>query len=867
MLKQLLLLLILVSGLTLLGFYFNYGNNIDNTSNLRSAKPEQKNVPVDHFFLQRAYPDDQMDLTAYTKALKAAQLDMLSENFNGFEAPWTVQGPGNIGARINTVAVHPSDENIMYAGFSHGGVWKTTNGGNDWVPVFDQQTFLAIGDIVFDPVDPNIVYVGTGDVNISGLPFIGDGIWKTTDGGDSWIHLGLEDQRIIAKIAIDPTNNQTIFAATMGLPFERNNNRGLYKSTNGGTNWEQVLFLSDSTGIIDLMINPSNPQVIYASGWDRIRNNTESLIVGQGARIFKSVDGGTNWTDLNALGTGLPQGIFSRTGMAMSATNPDIVFAMFVGISQQLQGIYKSVDAGANWEEIPTDPELNELSDNALGGFGWYFGKLRVNPVDDNDLFLLGVDLWRTQNSGQLWDRATPPWWEFSIHADKHDLTFTNEGNILLATDGGLYKWNTTTNDWEDVENIPNTQFYRTAYNPHQPDLYYGGTQDNGSTGGNGDFINEWQRIYGGDGFQMAFHPDNPDIFYAESQNGNIAYTEDGGYSWDSGTDGIDFADRRNWDMQYLISPHNPSILYTGTYRVYQSISSSAPNWFPISEDLTDGLLLHRRFHTITTLDESPQEMGLLYIGTVDGNVWRTDNGGGEWIPLFANLPDRYVTSVKASPDFENNVYVTQSGYKDNDFIPHLHRSTDRGNTWEDISSDLPTLALNDVLLLPGHQDTVIFVAADAGVYGSLDSGDSWARLGGNMPFVPVMDLVHNVAKNELVAATYARGIMTFPLDSIFNNVMSSSVEPKSVPVKKVLKLFPNPAKDYINIAFTNIEPARDAELVILDINGKLVKHQNIAFSSNVNLEIGLTDLPTGNYVVKLKVRHGVYTGNFVKNN
>ena len=256
MVKKICLFLSFSAFLVAVLFFYNSNNTEAKYAEKEPIdKLEKKGQPMEHFYGQRAYPDEHMDVKAYTDALRAVKNQMLAEDDSpGFDQEWTVQGPGNIGARVNSVAVHPTNENIMYAGFSQGGVWKTTDGGANWIPVFDEQTFLAIGDIIFDPSDPETVYVGTGDVNIPHTAHIGDGLYKTTDGGATWTHLGLEAQRIISKIAVDPTNSDVIFAATMGLPFERNNDRGLYKSIDGGSSWDQVLFISDSTGIIDLMI-------------------------------------------------------------------------------------------------------------------------------------------------------------------------------------------------------------------------------------------------------------------------------------------------------------------------------------------------------------------------------------------------------------------------------------------------------------------------------------------------------------------------------------------------------------------------------------------------------------------------------------
>lgn len=829
------------------------------TISLQQSRLDQKLGPSEEFFLQRAYPDKSIDVEHYTEALRAVQEQVKSRGLTSFDVPWAVQGPGNIGARVNTVAVHPQNDDIMYLGFSQGGVFRTTNGGENWQPIFDDQAFLSIGDIVIDATNPDIIYVGTGDPNISGFPFIGDGVYKSIDGGDTWTNIGLEAQRIVSKIIIDPTNSNILYVATMGLPFERNNDRGLYKTIDGGVTWEQVLFIGDDAGVIDVVMNPQNPQILYAAGWNRIRNNQESHIRGQAAKVYKTIDGGANWDMLEG---GLPQIDLSRVGLAMSHQNPDKLYAIYVGLDFQVYNIYKTEDAGHTWEVLPTDEENAGLSPSAFGGFGWYFSKIRVDPQNDEQLFLLGVDLWRYQ--GGLWSRATPNWWESNVHADKHDLVFNSKNHMILGTDGGAYYSEDNGLVWEDLENIPTTQFYRVAYNPHTPEFYYGGAQDNGTTGGNEQTLNEWERIFGGDGFQAVFHPNDPNIFYVETQNGGIQVTVDGGQIWENGREGIPFEDRRNWNMPYIISPHNPDVLYTGTYRIFKSVVGPIPFWIPISEDLTDGIA--DRYHTITTLCQSPLDNQLLYVGTSDGKVWRGDHDGLDWIALHTDLPNRYVTDIKASADILDNVYVTHSGYKDNDFIPRVHRSTDRGATWEDISVGLPNLAINDVYVLPNHQDTAIFVATDGGVYGTLDAALTWERLGNNMPIVPVYDLEWNEARNELIAGTFARSIMTFPLDDILGETPVTSTENPSVTIKtNHVKVFPSPASTTITIDFSNHEIGKNAELVILNETGQMVEKRTIKGNGQQQLQLDVRQYVSGLYIIKVKIRHQIITGQFVK--
>lgn len=650
----------------------------------------------------------------------------------------------------------------------------------------------------------------------------------------------------------------------MGLPFQRTSDRGVYRSNDNGSTWEQVLFISDSTGISEMVMDPNNPQVLYAVGWDRIRNNFESVVKGEGAKVYKTTDGGDTW---NILEGGLPNDVtHSRMGITISESNPNILYVQYAAsIGYQLEAIYKTEDAGISWDTIPIDEDINGLSSNALGGFGWYFGKIRVNPNDPNDIYLLGVDLWRTTDAGENWDRATPPWWSYAVHADKHDLAFLNDGGVLLATDGGLYKSDANNDLWEDIENIPTTQLYRVAYNPHLPDQYYGGAQDNGSMGGNAADINNWNRIFGGDGFQMAFDPDNSERFFVETQRGNISVTLDGGNDFDSGDNGIENSDRRNWDMPYIISPHSSQILFTGTYRLYVG-AGDIPEWTPVSEDLTDGPDANSRYNNITAIDESPLEEGLIYVGTGDGNVWRGDNFGDTWTSLSDGLPDQYVTDVISSPTDVNVVFVTYSGYRDNDFMPRIFRSNDQGNTWEDISNDLPDLAINELLVVPETGDSVMFVATDGGVYGTVTAGEEWERLGTNMPIVTVYDLVINEAKNELVAGTFARSIMTYPLDSVFAE--EDPMVANNTPTKLEntgIKIIPTVATQSTQVKIENTEPNRTANLVVISMDGKLMYQTSKLSGKEIIHDLDISNYPAGQYFVKVKIRHKIMSATFVK--
>ncbi|MBL7809236.1 MAG: T9SS type A sorting domain-containing protein [Saprospiraceae bacterium] len=839
-----------VLGAAVLGFLYFLLKNVQQTPPQQTIpiepqeeKKDSANLrPAEWFFALREWPDFTPDVKTYSDALKEARLSAQSRDGNpGFSAPWQLEGPANIGARVNTIAVSPFNPDLILIGYSHGGIWKTDDGGQNWRPVFDGNSFLAIADITFDPSHGNVVFAGTGDPNISGYPFIGDGVWMSSDYGDTWTHLGLENQGIISEIIVDPNVPNRLFAGAMGLPFVRNNNRGFYSGTPFGGNWQQKLFISDQTGIIDILLAPGNPNVLYAAAWDRIRNNQESVVSGENARIWKSADGGNTW---NKLAGGLPEGEFSRIGLAMDPANQNHLYASYVNTSLEFAGLFESFDAGQTWNENP----CQGLDFGFQSNFAWYFGKIRINPFNPLDIWMLGVQSYRSLDGGETWQLAAG--FGQGVHADHHDLAFLGAQHYLLATDGGLYRSTDNAENWERAENIPTTQFYRVAVNTHQPDLYYGGAQDNGTSVGNAALLNSWLPVFGGDGFQAVFHPTDPNIFYYEFQNGSIYGTTNGG-NFDQATNGIEGSDRRHWDMQYAISQHDANVMYTGTYRIYRG-NGHLPEWTPISDDLTDGIIFGSRYHTITTLHESPLDPDLLLVGTTDANVWRGNPNTQDWTNISAGLPDRYVSSVKASPANPDRIFVSQTGYKSNDFAPRIHRSDDLGVTWTSVSGDLPNLAVNDLVILPGHQDTVIFAATDGGVYGTTNGGLHWERLGTGIPLVPVYDLEFNPAQQTLVAGTFARSIHTFSLDSLQLGQNSSTFTPNGYALPS-LSISPNPASGHAFLRVENLKSNQQGEVIITDLSGKQIYRKTFRGFGKHEEILDLQDIPQGVYVSCLR--------------
>jgi photosystem II stability/assembly factor-like uncharacterized protein len=800
-------------------------------------------APFEHFALIRSFPDASLDMAAYNQMLNYATFDF-SQAKSSSTLSWQQEGPTNIGGRITCLKIHPTNQNIIFAGCPGGGLFKTTNAGATWIPVFDDQPFLSISCITFDPTNPSIMYVGTGDPDIPFTSLIGNGVYKSTDGGISWTNIGLNQQGIITQILVNPLNTNMIYASAMGTPMVRDFNRGIYKTNNGGSSWNQILSIDNQTGVSDMMMDYTNPNIIYASAWSRIRTNTESMGFSNSSRIYKTTNGGNAW---NILSNGLPNTKLARFGICMSKQNANKIYVSVCDSTYNLENIYVSTNGGALFTALPGSANASGL----YSGFGWYFGKLTVNPSNDNEILIAGVEHYKSSDGGNSFALNQPPWWNYNPHADIHDIQFKSSSNYIIATDGGLYETFDDGGNWYKLDDIPNTQFYKVNYNPFNSNEYLGGAQDNGTmSGGLTSGVNNWIRIFGGDGFQPRIDNTDSQIMYAETQNGGLYVSMDAGSSFNGFSNFIDGNDRRNWDMPYVFGGNSNSIMYTGTYRVYKNTQNPFEDWTPISGDLTDGIIYAERFHNISCVDNSSLNSNYIYAGTSDGNVWRSLDDGNTWDSLQMTLPYRYVTSVHSSPNVLNNVYVTHSGYRYNQYIPHIHKSINNGTSWIDISGDLPQAGINDMVVLPGNEN-ILFVATDIGVYYTINSGINWMRLGNNMPIMVIWDLEYNPNTNKLIAGTYARGIQTIDVTSLMTSVGIKN----TTLIQSSVSIFPNPAVNEINIKASE----KIKTISIIDQQGKVI-------TNTTTQKINIENLARGVYNIVIETEKGKITKRFIKN-
>jgi photosystem II stability/assembly factor-like uncharacterized protein len=773
----------------------------ESESHTSSAEDPKSN---DILFLQRSYPSGTIDPEGYKTARQYRQEKLAAQSSRQILSAWEFSGPTNIGGRITDVEILRSQPNTFYAAAASGGIFKSVNSGNSWTPIFDDELALAIGDMAIAPSNEEIIYAGTGEPNAGGgsIAYDGYGVYRSDNGGNTWNHLGLEDVGSVGKIIVHPTNPDIAYVAAMGHLFAKGPDRGLYRTTNGGQQWEKILFINDSTGMIDLAIHPENPDILYACAWQRVRKAGSRIYGGISSGIYKSTNGGDTWQKLTS---GLPESA-GRIGIAISPSSPNMLYAMVEQeISGYLKGVYTSENDGINWSRLTT----TEIHDPP---YMYWFGKIYVHPTDPQTVYLTSLDMFKSTNGGNNWAET------FSfVHADQHAIAFHPEDpeTVLIGNDGGVYLSHDGGDSWIHLNTLPITQFYTCEIDYSFPERLYGGAQDNGTVRTLTGNSSNWNRIYYGDGFRVRVDPTDNNYVYAEYQYGEFARSINGGLSFQPGLNGVSSSDRFNWNTPYILDPNQPEILYLGSHRLYKS-EDRAVTWNAISPDLAQAPS-HIGFEvgTITTISVSPVNPQIIYVGTDNGNVQVTTDGGTNWTLVSGSLPDRWVTSVLADPKDELTAYVTFSGYRYGESVSHIYKTIDAGASWIDISGDLPDMPVNEIIVTPALGN--LYIATDIGVLNSTDGGLHWELVGTDMPNLVITDLTYHDEENLLVAATYGRGMYRIhPEDEI------TSTSQLTIEQDFNLNAFPNPFRDQITIE-CRLQLKQWITIELVDISGKTI--------------------------------------------
>ncbi len=687
-------------------------------------------------------------------------------------------GPSLMGGRIADIAVHPTAPGVWYVAVGSGGVWKTVNAGTTWTPLFDAQPSYSIGEITLDPSNPEVVWVGTGE-NVSGRHVgWGDGVYRSRDGGRSWQRMGLPRSEHIGRILVDPRDGNRVLVAAEGPLWAAGGERGVYRSTDGGASWTAVLQIDADTGVTDLELDPGNPDVVYAAAYQRRRHVWGFLGGGPGSGIWKSTDNGQTW---RRLATGLPGGDLGKIGLAVTPADPSLVYAT-IEASADERGFYRSRDRGESWEQ---------RNGTISGGTGpHYYQEIEASPRDPARVYQMDVFLRVTRDGGATLEILESG---HDKHSDNHALWIdpANGDHLLAGTDGGLYESFDEGKSFRHFPNLPIAQFYKVALNDREP--FYDvlvGAQDLGTLHGPSRTLNrdgirnqDWYVPLGADGYGVAFDPRDPDLLYLMFQEGMLfrkhRQNDEALLIRPQPAPG-EAPERWNWDSPLLVSPHRPGRIYYGSQRVWQS-DDRGGSWTPISGDLTDGRsryeqkffgrvwsvdALHdnnamSKYATTTAIAESPLREGTLAVGTDDGLVQVTTDGGRTWRRATAlpGLPAlSFVNDVEMSLHDPDTLYVAADNHKAGDFKPYLFESRDLGRTWSAMAGDLPPGAIVWALQQDHVRPDLFFLATERGLYASLDRGAHWHELGG-VPTISFRDLKVHRRDNDLVGASFGRGV------------------------------------------------------------------------------------------------------------
>jgi photosystem II stability/assembly factor-like uncharacterized protein len=694
-------------------------------------------------------------------------------------------GPAAYSGRVTAIAVPKPFRKTIYIGSAGGGVWKTSNAGITWHPISDSLGNGSIGDIAVAPSDSNIIWVGTGEKNSSRSTLWGNGVHKSTNGGRKWQHMGLADTRSIAKIVISPSDPTTVYVAALGHLWGPNAERGVFKTTNGGRSWSKVLFVDDTTGAVDLAMDPSNPEVLYAAMWHRIREGGSHMQgTGMGSGIYKTVNGGRTWTRLTdpALANGLPTGDIGRTSISISAKHPSTVYAMIAvdrGVTNTsaapFGGVFRSDDAGAHWTHV------NDLAANPH----YYYDELVTDPTNDNHVYMLASPLRVSKDGGRSFEADSL----YNVHVDNHALWIdpADSAHMILGNDGGVYTTFDGGKAWEHAE-IPIGQFYTVAIDSaSKPYRICGGLQDNGVWCGPSSTRDtlgvtdaDWYSVNGGDGMWAQISRTNPNIIYSESQFGSMSRLDmrtwkrdriqpialdaggDSGYGYTWG-----------WTTPLALSQHDTATLYVGgnhLFRIHDH-GDKGVDWEVVGPDMTRATREHPEgegpntsYHALFSIAESPRTRDVIWTGSDDGLVWLTRDYGKTWTNLTANFPAHapthcFVSTIAASHFAEGTAYMTYDCHSRDDYAPHVYKTTNFGKSWSSISAGLPADAGALTVSEDPYNAQLLWVGTEIGVYVSIDGGAKWRRFGHGLPPVAVEKLAMSYDQRDLVLGTHGRGI------------------------------------------------------------------------------------------------------------
>jgi len=722
---------------------------------------------------------------------------------------WRFLGPDIISGRCTDIAVPKGSKHTIYVGAATGGVWKTVNSGITWEPIMDDVASISVGDIAVAPSDPDIVWVGLGEANIFRASVAGTGVYKSTDAGKTWQHMGLADTHTIGRIIIHPENPDIVYVAAPGHEWTYNKERGVFKTTNGGKTWDKILYINEKIGAADLVMDPSDSNVLYASMWNRTRRRWSDPMPGPGDGIFKTTDGGKTWKQKTK---GLPDfKLTGRIGLDIARSNPNVIYAFIdnhnpgrmpekgerdaygrLKTGRVIKGaeVYRSDDKGETWRKVSPD---NRMMEGFGGTYGWVFGQMRVDPNDENTIYIMGLALAKSTDGGKTFKRLYFP----GLHGDHHGLWIdpedsnylinVNDGGVNVSYDGGII--------WRDFHTIhPVVQFYNVAYDMEEPFNVYGSVQDHGTYKGNVAHnlprrrrerrpVTRWESAPGGEGTHIAVDPLNSNILYSSSFYGRLQRSEFKNGVWVSVSIVPKAGEgepplRGQWMAPTIISPHNPSVIYHGMQYLYRSMNRG-DTWERISPDLSYndpdklGKLPFAIPHQcLTAISESPFQFGLIYTGTDDGRVHITRNGGVSWTEIIKGLPyNKQVSRIVASKYDKGTVFLILNGRRDDDFADYIYKSTDYGKTWADISGNMPGGPVNVIREDPKNKD-VLYVGTDLGVYVTIDGGKKWHVLANSLPICFVWDLIIHPRDNALVIATNGRGMYVIDDVSPIQNYM-----------------------------------------------------------------------------------------------